>query len=851
MGNFVKKDERNYEGNHQCDFNACSAEKITSISFYRPHHATSTGARLIMELQKADSESESSFSRFFTDSAFHVRHTRFNSSIEFKRVSEALSFLPQIQAYDSSLTNDDMLLLSSKICQLMSADELVDSLLTLIHNRPAEFVVKIILTIYDYSKLGGSKLFFNDPWSLGDTKTTDLLYTIGHYLEREGNYKASSIIYKQIKPNQKKHSDAQLRLAEIAARSKTGLNTEWLEHILCCEKDAIKQVTVDNIKPFLTEMDRSELKKMLFRTSVNHELLFHLATTVGRCNEMHLFCEILEYLVSQIDISPRAIPEPDKITLLNECHFRLACYQKQIGIIDTDDEERFSFYNHCLNANLPRTNQTALGFMTEQMEKEIGKKKLSTVTEHILRLSTSKSEVLFHAAFILSKTGYPLLAYCLFEQFVRVVDRFDDKEKYEMARSECDRLSVLIHQSFSQIAQVKQIMQLCFKSGPEHIAALLETNKETLFDAGESTPNRESAEPKEIVPDYLKKSINELYHAKAFDRCIVKYADIGSKKERYVILTGDFDSAFPTLRFMGLVEGSKHRATCFDELLSPLCVWDGVLKARNITLRFPDSNELNLIEEQLKSDQAYFYGADESTVKEALSNTRFSLKKTQAVLKDQPDYQALQAHSIFPPSSPGIVVQSSSPEKPTFNHKFNIRFAGMCATEIKLLIQRIKTGRYTETLSREVGSDLIYTSRKFGETNVLLKLSLPISPRPLVGCSDPKQDAYVLCFNMKDAPPTTFSQLDIYIRNINLKKTSPVIILLGLNADSPNEFWTTEVLENLSKKHNITCHTVSAKSGEGIEPLLQDIGNRLITKAHQSHLADVGEAEQYSARQFL
>lgn len=166
---------------------------------------------------------------------------------------------------------------------------------------------------------------------------------------------------------------------------------------------------------------------------------------------------------------------------------------------------------------------------------------------------------------------------------------------------------------------------------------------------------------------------------------------------------------------------------------------------------------------------------------------------------------------------------------PNYDHRFKIGFIPGASTEVGLFIQHFKNQDSADINSNNLRYNYAYIGREINNQQVQFHIG-GIEEECLMYRKQRELDACVVCFDMSRTPDSISSRITAIIQS-RRNYFSEIIFILGLNSDSANELWTQGVLDDLAKKNDSTCYTVSTKTGEGCEQLLTGIGNELIERA--------------------
>ena len=162
--------------------------------------------------------------------------------------------------------------------------------------------------------------------------------------------------------------------------------------------------------------------------------------------------------------------------------------------------------------------------------------------------------------------------------------------------------------------------------------------------------------------------------------------------------------------------------------------------------------------------------------------------------------------------------------------KFNINFLGDTSVGKTSIIKRHVNKTFDENAIATIGIDNIKDEKEFDKKTYSFKIydtagqerykSISINYIKL-------GDGFLLVFAVDKRE--TFEKLEEWVQNIydSVPVDEKVIFLVGNKIDSPDRVVTKEEAEAYAKKKNFTYYETSAKTGEGIEQLFDELYNKI------------------------
>jgi small GTP-binding protein len=162
--------------------------------------------------------------------------------------------------------------------------------------------------------------------------------------------------------------------------------------------------------------------------------------------------------------------------------------------------------------------------------------------------------------------------------------------------------------------------------------------------------------------------------------------------------------------------------------------------------------------------------------------------------------------------------------------KFNINFLGDTTVGKTSIIKRHINKTFDENAIATIGIDNIKDEREFDKKKYSFKIydtagqerykSISINYIKL-------GDGFLLVFAVDNRE--TFDKLEEWVQNIydSVPIDEKVIFLVGNKIDSPDRVITKEEAEAYAKKKNFPYYETSAKTGDGIEKLFDELYNNI------------------------
>ena len=162
--------------------------------------------------------------------------------------------------------------------------------------------------------------------------------------------------------------------------------------------------------------------------------------------------------------------------------------------------------------------------------------------------------------------------------------------------------------------------------------------------------------------------------------------------------------------------------------------------------------------------------------------------------------------------------------------KFNINFLGDTTVGKTSIIKRHVNKTFDENAIATIGIDNIKDEKEFDKKKYSFKIydtagqerykSISINYIKL-------GDGFLLVFAVDNRE--TFDKLEEWVQNIydSVPIDEKVIFLVGNKIDSPDRVITKEEAEAYAKKKNFPYYETSAKTGDGIEKLFDELYNNI------------------------
>ena len=162
--------------------------------------------------------------------------------------------------------------------------------------------------------------------------------------------------------------------------------------------------------------------------------------------------------------------------------------------------------------------------------------------------------------------------------------------------------------------------------------------------------------------------------------------------------------------------------------------------------------------------------------------------------------------------------------------KFNINFLGDTTVGKTSIIKRHVNKTFDENAIATIGIDNIKDEREFDKKKYSFKIYDTAGQERYKSISlnyIKLGDGFLLVFSVDNRE--TFDKLDEWVQNIydSVPVEEKVIFLVGNKIDSPDRVITKEEAEAYAKKKNFTYYETSAKTGEGIEQLFDELYNTI------------------------
>ena len=162
--------------------------------------------------------------------------------------------------------------------------------------------------------------------------------------------------------------------------------------------------------------------------------------------------------------------------------------------------------------------------------------------------------------------------------------------------------------------------------------------------------------------------------------------------------------------------------------------------------------------------------------------------------------------------------------------KFNINFLGDTTVGKTSIIKRHINKTFDENAIATIGIDNIKDEREFDKKKYSFKIYDTAGQERYKSISlnyIKLGDGFLLVFAVDKRE--TFDKLEEWVQNIydSVPVEEKVIFLVGNKIDSPDRVVTKEEAEAYAKKKNFTYYETSAKTGEGIEQLFDELYNTI------------------------
>ena len=162
--------------------------------------------------------------------------------------------------------------------------------------------------------------------------------------------------------------------------------------------------------------------------------------------------------------------------------------------------------------------------------------------------------------------------------------------------------------------------------------------------------------------------------------------------------------------------------------------------------------------------------------------------------------------------------------------KFNINFLGDTTVGKTSIIKRHVKKTFDENAIATIGIDNIKDEKEFDKKKYSFKIYDTAGQERYKSISlnyIKLGDGFLLVFAVDNRE--TFDKLEDWVQNIydSVQVEEKVIFLVGNKIDSPDRVVTKEEAEDYAKKKNFTYYETSAKTGEGIEELFDELYNKI------------------------
>ena len=162
--------------------------------------------------------------------------------------------------------------------------------------------------------------------------------------------------------------------------------------------------------------------------------------------------------------------------------------------------------------------------------------------------------------------------------------------------------------------------------------------------------------------------------------------------------------------------------------------------------------------------------------------------------------------------------------------KFNINFLGDTSVGKTSIIKRHVNKTFDENAIATIGIDNIKDEKEFDKKKYSFKIYDTAGQERYKSISlnyIKLGDGFLLVFSVDNKE--TFDKLEEWIQNIydSVSIDEKVIFLVGNKIDSPNRVVKREEAEAFAKKKNFRYFETSAKTGEGVEELFDELYNTI------------------------
>ena len=162
--------------------------------------------------------------------------------------------------------------------------------------------------------------------------------------------------------------------------------------------------------------------------------------------------------------------------------------------------------------------------------------------------------------------------------------------------------------------------------------------------------------------------------------------------------------------------------------------------------------------------------------------------------------------------------------------KFNINFLGDTTVGKTSIIKRHINKTFDESAIATIGIDNIKDEKEFDNKKYSFKIYDTAGQERYRSISlnyIKLGDGFLLVFSVDNRE--TFDKLDEWVQNIydSVPVEEKVIFLVGNKIDSPNRVVKKEEAEAYAQKKKFPYYETSAKTGEGIEQLFDELYNKI------------------------
>ena len=162
--------------------------------------------------------------------------------------------------------------------------------------------------------------------------------------------------------------------------------------------------------------------------------------------------------------------------------------------------------------------------------------------------------------------------------------------------------------------------------------------------------------------------------------------------------------------------------------------------------------------------------------------------------------------------------------------KFNINFLGDTSVGKTSIIKRHINKTFDENAIATIGIDNIKDEKEFDNKKYSFKIYDTAGQERYKSISlnyIKLGDGFLLVFAVDNRE--TFDKLEEWVQNIyeSVSIEEKVIFLVGNKIDSPNRVITREEAETYAKNKNFPYYETSAKTGDGVEKLFDELYNQI------------------------